>query len=306
MKFLHQRKGAAQNLAFLGLMCALNAVVATLSTLVPLSSLFVIIFLPLVSSLTVILCEDKYTLVYVIAAIALSLSVTAYDITATLFYIIPAIIVGALYGFLLKKGFPTAYLIFVAALLEMALNYAALPLIQLMTGKDFLATLVGLLGLGSDAFVPKLYPTLIFAYSLMEVVLSHLVTSSVITTLKIETPNYNGLTWIYEILAISFSICAIGVGFAEISWAYWCLSAGLYFLVFSLLTYIRKLPVWTYILLGVMGAAGWVLFACLYSLMGVQAGLLLLGLVTISFAIPCLIVRLLFRVTPSVTTTTHE
>jgi hypothetical protein len=90
MKFLHQRKGAAQNLAFLGLMCALNSVVATLSTLVPLSSLFVIIFLPLVSSLTVILCEDKYALVYVIAAIALSLSVTAYDITATLFYIIPS------------------------------------------------------------------------------------------------------------------------------------------------------------------------------------------------------------------------
>jgi hypothetical protein len=38
----------------------------------------------------------------------------------------------------------------------------------------------------------------------------------------------------------------------------------------------------------------------------VQAGLLLLGLVTISFAIPCLIVRLLFRVTPSVTTSPHE
>ena len=168
MKFLHQRKGAAQNLAFLGLMCALNAVVATLSTLVPLSSLFVIIFLPLVSSLTVILCEDKYTLVYVVAAIALSLGVTAYDITSTLFYIIPAIIVGALYGFLLKKGFPTAYLIFVAALLEMGLNYAALPLIKLMTGKDFLATIVGLLGLADNTFIPKLYPTFIFAYSLMK------------------------------------------------------------------------------------------------------------------------------------------
>jgi hypothetical protein len=88
-------------------MCALNAVVATLSTLVPLSSLFVIIFLPLVSVLTVILCEDKYAIIYLVAAIALSLGVTAYDITATLFYIIPAIVVGTLYGFLSKKNFPT-------------------------------------------------------------------------------------------------------------------------------------------------------------------------------------------------------
>ena len=83
MKFLHARTGSAQNLAFVALMCALNAVVATLSTLVPLSSLFVIIFLPLVSVLTVILCEDKYAIIYLVAAIALSLGVTAYDITAT-------------------------------------------------------------------------------------------------------------------------------------------------------------------------------------------------------------------------------
>src|SRR5574344_1019017 len=301
MKFLHARTGSAQNLAFVALMCALNAVVATLSTLVPLSSLFVIIFLPLVSVLTVILCEDKYAIIYLVAAIALSLGVTAYDITATLFYIIPAIVVGTLYDFLSKKNFPLAYTIFVTSILEMGLNYAALPLIKLLSGQDFLLVIETLLGVEQNPVVPYLVPSLIFIYSLMEVILASITSSLVMQRFGLKQATEGKLSWLYSVLAISFSLVAIGLAFAEISWGYWGLFAGIYFLFYALWTYFRKLPVWTYILLGLSAVAGWVVFACFYRSFPPYAGPLLLGVVTISFAIPALIVRLLFRVTPPVT-----
>lgn len=306
MKILKQRTGPAANLAFLGLMCAVDAVMATLSTLVPLSALFVIIFLPLVSALTVIVCEDKYILVYLVAAIALSLGVTAYSIVETLFYIIPATMVGTLYGFLMKKGFPSAYLIFLCALLETGLNYAALPLIKLLSGQDFLLFMETLLGVAENPLTPYLIPGLIFLYSMMEVLLTHFVSLPLLKQFGIETKSLESFSWLYEVIAIAMGILAIGMGFAEISLGYCFLIASVFFLVYSILTYVRKLPAWTYVMLGVVGAAGWVLFACLYRFMPPYSGVLLLGIVTISFAIPCLIVRLLFSVTKEVTKESHE
>lgn len=305
MKFFRKRLGPSQNLAFIGLMCAVEAVLATLSTLLPLSSLLIIIFLPLVSAFTVIVCEDKYILIYLVAAIGLALGVTAYDIAETLFYIIPATIVGTIYGFLLKKGLPSAFLIFLCALIEMGLNYAALPLIKLISGQDFLILLETMLGVVDKPIVPFLVPGFIFVYSLMEVVLSHVFGMPLLHSLGIKTRDLESFSWLHEILAILFSGAAIGVAFADLSVGYCLLFAGIFFLSYSLLTFVRRLPWWTYVFLSVMGVGGWIIFVCLYRLMPSFAGMILLGVVTICFAIPCLIVRLLFRVTKLVTESNH-
>lgn len=301
MKLFRKRLGPAQNLAFVGLMCAVEAVLATLSTLLPLSSLLVIIFLPLVSALTVIVCEDKYILIYLVAAIGLSLGVTAYDIAETLFYIIPATIVGTFYGFLLKKGLPSAYLIFLCALAETGLNYAALPIIKLISGQDFMILLLTMLGITNEPIVPYLIFSFVFVYSLMEVVLSHVFGMPLLHSFGIKIHNCESVSWLYEVLAILFSALAISLAFANISLGYFFLSAGIFFLAFSFLTFARKLPWWTYVFLAGMGMGGWVIFVCLYPFMPTFTGMILLGVLTISFAIPCLMVRLLFKVTEPVT-----
>ncbi|MCI1245300.1 MAG: hypothetical protein LKG11_05100 [Bacilli bacterium] len=295
MKLFKRRTGSAQNLAFVGLMCAVDAVMATLSTLVPLSALFVIVFLPLVSALTVIVCEDRYILVYLVAAVALSLGVTAYDIAATLFYIIPATIVGTLYGFLLKKGFPSALLIFLCALAEMGLNYAALPLIKLVSGVDFIAFLTTALGLSSNAAFPYFVPSLILLYSLVEVLLSNIISVPLLSDFGIKTNDWQLYSWVYDILSLSFSMIAIGLAFAEISLGYCFLVAAIFFTIYSLLAYFRKLPAWTYLMLGLFLAAGWMAFAFLYQKMPSYSGLLLGGIVTTALTIPSLIVRLSFK-----------
>jgi len=305
MKFFHKRLGPSQNLAFVGLMCAVEAVLATIGTLLPLSSLLIIIFLPLVSAFTVIVCEDKYILIYLVAAIVLSLGVTAYDISETLFYIVPATIVGTIYGFLLKKGLPSAYLIFLCALIETGLNYAALPIIKLLSGQDFLVLLETMLGMIGEPIVPFLIPSFIFVYSLMEVVLSHVFGMPLLRSLGIKSWDLESFSWLYEVLTFLFSGMAIGVAFADISVGYCLLFAGLFFLAYSLLTFVRKLPWWTYVFLAVMGVGGWIVFVCLYHLMPPYTGMILLGIFTICFAIPCLIVRLLFKVTNLVTESNH-
>jgi hypothetical protein len=299
MKFLKKREGPAQNLAYLGLMCALNCVMATLATLVPLSSFFVILLLPLVSALAIALTEDKYALVYLVAALGLSLSVTAYDITETLFYVLPAIVMGTFYGFLLKKGCPTAFLLVGSAAIQTGLNYAALPLIKLLSGQDFIVFMENLLGLAGEEWIDYILLSLIFAYSLIEVILSHLAMTPLMHKLGIVPSSDEKINYLYEILTILFGALAIGLGFAVIPVAYLALELSLYFLVFSLLTYFRKLPWWTYLLLGLAGGTGFVLFSCLYRFMPPYAGLLLGGVIAIFFAIPCLLVRLLFKSVPS-------
>ena len=130
MALLKERKTPAENIAFMGISAGIVVAFGLLSTFLPLSSFLVILFLPLVCALTAFYCQDRYLIGYVAATIVVSLLTTVYDISVTLFDVVPAILTGTLFGFLLKKKISYSLTILIVSLLKLGLNYLMLLLLK--------------------------------------------------------------------------------------------------------------------------------------------------------------------------------
>ncbi len=293
MNFFSKRKTPAQNLAFMGIMAAANAILAVIATFVPLSAFFIVLFLPLASALVGELCENKYLLPYVLAASLVALSVTAYDLGATLFYIIPAIISGVFYGYMAKRQSPVSLLIFSTALVELALNYAALPLINGLYQIDMIEVGKTVLGLSGNSEVDIIVPTFIFGYGLAEASLSHFFLQLFFQKTDISFTENDFFKVSCPIAGVAFAGLALGFGFIVIPIAYLFLAFGIYFAVFSLVSLFEKNVWWLYLLVGILLLGSLYGVAAFYSLMPKDAGLLLISLFLLSVDGPSLISTLL-------------
>lgn len=265
MKLLSKRETPIENITLMGLGASINVALALLSTFIPFSSFFVILFLPLVSALVAFYCKDKYLILYIVSSAGVSLLSTCYDISITLFDVIPALMIGTLFGFLLKKNFPSDYLIFFASLVKVGLNYLMLLLLKLIYGVDIIDSLLKVLGLQEVAGINQIIPTFIFGYSLIQELICYLIISLSSSSLvedgglfKIRIPFLNA------ILSFVFIGIGFGVSFANISIGYFLSALGVYFSISSSLDIFRKNPWWLYLLLGILCAASFYLSAFLY------------------------------------------
>lgn len=294
MELLLPRKTPAQNLAFLSIMAAVNAVMAIIATLLPLSAFFIILVLPLVSALAAVYCEDKYLLPYAVGASLVAVGATAYNLESTIFYVIPAIISGCFYGFLLKKQVPVVLLVFLSALLELGLNYAALPLIKAMYDVDVIEAGLKILGLAGKDWILIIVPTFLFGYALAEASISHLLITGIINKFSLPKIVY-GLDWIPALFSLLFSFIALSLGFINLIAAYLFLAFGIYFMVFGIIPLLKHNPAWIYVVFVGLAFLSFYLFAYFYSLMPAHGGLLLISLFLISVSASSLLSSLLLK-----------
>lgn len=265
MKLLSKRETPIENVTLMGLGAAINVALALLSTFIPFSSFFVILFLPLVSALVAFYCKDKYLLLYIIASAGVSLLSTCYDLSITLFDVIPALIIGTLFGFLMKKGFPNGYLILLASLVKVGLNYLMLLLLKLIYGVDIIDSLIQLINLQSVENIYQIVPTFIFGYSLIQELVCYIVIYLSTTSLIDEKVKFKD---IYPSINFAASFLFIGLGFGlsfiSISIGYFLSAIGIYFSIASFMAIFKKNPWWIYLMLGVLCLASFYLSVFLY------------------------------------------
>ena len=277
----------------MGMMAAINAVLGVLATFVPLSAFFIILFLPLASALVGELCENKYLLPYVLAASLVAVAATAYDMGTALFYIIPAIVSGTFYGFMAKRRPPISLLIFSTALVELALNYISLPLVEAIYQIDMIQLGETILGLAGNQYINDIVPAFIFGFGLAEASLSHFFIRLFSQKTDLPFSENNFFDLVNPLAGIVFSGLAIGFGFIVMPIAYLFLSFAIFFAVFSVMNLLRKNPWWLYALLGLLSLSSLYGMAALYALMPKDGGLLLISLFFLSIDTPSLISTLL-------------
>jgi hypothetical protein len=295
MRFFRPRVSASENLAFAGMMAGVDAVVALVATFFPFSGLFITIALPLISALAAVLCADVYIPIYLFAAIGASLAFTAWSIQETIFYVIPAIIVGSVYGYLAKKKFPASFAIFVSALVETGLTYLSLPIIQLLYGVDMIAFAKGLLGFTSYTYIDQIIPTFFFAYGLAEAGLSHFFMQSELIKFSISFAEEGKYELYFPIVGLVSGLVALSAAFYCVPLGYLLFAVSIYFSTFSVQVFIEKKVWWIYVLLGSLFVAAFFLFAALYHLFPDPSGLLLIELFAFAIDIPSFLGTLLLR-----------
>jgi hypothetical protein len=293
MNFLQKRTTPSENVSFMGVMCAVNAVFALLGSFIPFSDLILVLFLPLVSALVGFLCQPKYLLAYLPSAVGVVLAVTCFSMGTTLFYVIPAILSGTLYGFLIQKQIPVSITVFLTAVLELALNYLMLPCIDALYEIDMIESIKIMLQINSYQYVDDIIPMFVFGYSLAQVGISHFIIQGVYSSFNFQYAPESWLSFWCPIVAGFFGVLALSLALVAVSVAYVFLAFGVYFTAFSSLNLLRKNPWYVYLTLGVMFALAVYSFAIWNGYFPKDSGMLLSAIFLLSVDTPSLLSSLL-------------
>lgn len=277
-----KRETISQNIAFMALMSAINVVLVLLTTFIPYLFIFLMLFLPLCSTLVWLFCKKKYFIIYVIATIATCLFVNAFAYTDTIFYVIPSILSGLVFGLLIEKKFSLFYILFLSSLVQIGITYLSLPLIKLIYDIDTISYFLSIFKLESFEYKDVLPPLFIYVISIIQTGLSMMVIKEEINKLGIEiNENQCEIPVIYYsyIASIILSIIFIFI-YKPLSFLLFAIS--IYFSIYILFITLSKPKKITYLVIAISFVMTFILFP-LYVFIKNPFGIYLIGVFFVIF-----------------------
>lgn len=277
MKIFSKRETLAQNMALMGLMAALNIIISVFSSLFPAVSIFIVLILPLTSVLVEVYCKDRYYPIYAFATFGLALVATLWNMETTIFYLLPSLITGYIFGLLNKLKVMPIYSIISASLMQMGLTMISIPLINFIFDVDIISTFKIIFNLSKSKNIDIIIPTFIFVISLIQTSLSYIIISNEFSKLNIEEKDKTIYKWIYQCLIMALIILMIGFSFLSLEIAYLLLVIAIYFAVFVVIDFIKEKYFYTLIIFSIGILINIIVFALANEMMPKNTSLLLLG-----------------------------
>ena len=237
------------------------------------------IAVPFIATAVASLCKTRYLPIFVLATFGVCMAVSAWNFVSTLFYLLPSLLTGTLYGLLWKKGVPAPINLFLASVVQFLAFLGTLELIKVLCdGFDMANFLLALVGRGDDSVARLIFPAFAYGYSLAQMAISELFLTIWMERLGKAENKEGFVKRLYPAFATLFLCIAVPIAFASISWGYVLLCLGLFWSVFSYMNFPPKIYPLTCLVLGVSLFASLLLFAFLYSKMPNQTGLILLAI----------------------------
>ena len=267
MSIFNKKETLTQNMAFMAIMAGINVLLSLLIGFVPVLALFLIIILPLVSTIVEVFCKDRYYPIYALATIGLSFAVSFWNYEATIFYIIPAILIGFTFGFTLKKKVAPLWAILINAIVQTLLTIGSLELIKLVFQEDLYQKIPQLLHFDITPAYETFYVPMLFVISLIEIVLSYIVVSNEIKKFGYEYSNEIREKAYLGIITLVISLIGLGVSFLYETGGYICLFSVIYLMIFILIDMVLNKNILQLVLSGISILISLLLFLLLFQYM---------------------------------------
>ncbi len=197
-----KRTTLIQNIAFMSLMAAINVVFVLLTTFIPFLVILMIFILPLTSVLVTIFCKKRYFLLYFLATTGLCMVCTLWNFSDTLFYVIPSMISGFVFGLFAIYKFPLLYLILGPSIIYFGFSYASIPLIQLIYGFNIIDTFANAFALGDFIYLDVITPSFIFIIALIQSTISYMIIKEEIKKFNQSVEENNDFMWLNIIINV--------------------------------------------------------------------------------------------------------
>ncbi len=278
MKIFSKRETIAQNIALMGLMSAINIIISVFSSLFPALSIFIVLLLPLTSVLVEIYCKDRYYPIYAFATFGLALVATLWNMETTIFYLLPSLITGYVFGLLNKLKVLPLYSIITASLIQMGFTFISIPLINFVFDVDIIMTFKTAFNLVNSQNIDVIIPSFIFAISLIQTSLSYAIISNEFNKLNIDENHSSSLQWIYQCLIMFLLIVMFAISFVSLKTAYILLLITIYFAVFVVIDFIEEKYFYTLIVFAFGLVINIIVFAIANEKMPTNSSLLLIGI----------------------------
>lgn len=293
MALFEKKTTLVHHIAYMGMMAAINLIFIVLATYIPLMMFLLILVLPFASTIVSYYCLKRYYLIYAVATIGLCF---IFNISDTLFYVVPAIASGFFTGFLLNKEIHPFWMVLSATIINAVLTYAFIPLINFISKADIVTSFLTIFKLENFLYRKELVYLFVFFISLIQCALTHFVLLSDAKKLGIEI-NTRISSFLPFVLGSTISILlSISFAFFFLPLSLVFMAIAIYFAGFLLLDLLMIKKVYIYLVLAIMVFMGLIIIALFYRYLKEPYGTVLfvvfpLLVTLISFIKNCLLKR---------------
>lgn len=295
MEPVKKRETLVQNIAYMAIMAAINVIFVLLTTLVPVLLFLIVFVLPLTSVIVTLHCKKIYFPIYAIATIGLCMLVTIWKIDDTIFYVIPSIISGFIFGLLIEKQFPSFWIIFITTIVQIGFTYASIPLIKVMVGRNIVTDFATIFSLQDFEYLDYVVPCFIFFISLAQEIIAFIIIRNELPKFGYELNDPKHLPLSLFISLASSSILAFIFMFVYGPLGYLFTLFSLFFGIYAIGYLINDRNLFVYIALPSSLILSIFLFAGLYSLADKPNGLIFINIFFFTEAIIVLINNYLLK-----------
>ena len=278
MEARKRKETLVQNITYMALMAAINVIFVLLTTFIPFLFFLIVFVLPLTSTIVTLHCKKRYFPIYAVATIGLCMLCTIWKIDDTIFYVIPSIISGFVFGFLVEKKVPSFWIILSTTILQIGFTYASIPLIKLMTGRNIIEDFATVFLIKDFIYLDYVTPCFIFFIALAQEILAFVI-------IREELPKFGYVLKDPQNIPLSLCITILAsitfvVIFAFIygPLAYLFTLIALFLSVYAIAYLIMENKILIYILLGAAALTSFILFAVFYPMVSVPLGLLFINI----------------------------
>ena len=275
MALFQKKTTLVHHITYMGIMTAINLIFIVLATYIPLMMLLLILLLPFASTIVSYFCLKRYYLIYAVASIGLCM---IFNISDTLFYVVPAIISGFFIGVLLERGIHPFWMVLSSTIINAALTYAFIPLINLISNADIVLAFLTIFKLTEFPYRTELVYLFIFFISLVQVALTHFILLTDAKKLGIEI-NTRVNSFVPFLIGLVFSILmTVCCGFFYLPLALTFLAIALVFSAFLTVDFMMAKKLWIYVVFGISLFLGLIIFALFYQQLSKPYGVLLFAI----------------------------
>ena len=204
MALFKKRETVIQNIAYLGIMAAINVIFVLLTAILP-PLMFIIIFvLPLTSAVVTVFCKKRYFPIYFVVTVALCILFTSgIYIFDTFFYVIPSLITGFLFGLMLEKKVPSIYMISLTTIAQYAITYLTFIILEaIMPEMNFINRLLNIFGLSSFVYKDLFVHIFLYLLSAIQTIFAYFILKIEVRKLGMEVNEGIAVPYILPIASI--------------------------------------------------------------------------------------------------------
>lgn len=208
---MKKNRTLANNITFIALMAAFNFIFALLMVYLPAFSLVLYVFLPFVTTITVLHVDKKYLSIYYISSILLTFIINLNGLDFIIFTLVPSLITGSVFGICLEKKVNSVTAILLSSFCQFAFSLLTIPLINAiyMNNQSIINVFRTFLGENREYLTYKLFLPTVFAVSLAQNIISFLIISSEMSKFKITINNSDELSIAYSYIACGLFLLTI-------------------------------------------------------------------------------------------------
>ena len=295
MGIFKKKETVVQNIAYMGLMAAINVIFVVLTTLVPVLFFLIVFVLPLTSTIVALHCKKRFYPIYAVATIGLCMLCTIWKIDDTIFYVIPSIISGFIFAVMVERKVSAPWIIIATTIVQMAFSLLSIPLITFMFGRDIVTTFAAIFKLENYQYLEYVAPLFIFFLALLQCILAFIVINEEIKKFGFELAESNLLSYkmLLGLLTSLVLVVIFALTYKPLSYTF--LAVALYFASLIVGGLINRKQIWIYISLVGSLVITFFLFAIVYSYIPSPLGLLMAGVLFVLVGIIGLIDNCLLK-----------